>query len=196
MSVGKIVPICAETAHLLPEDLQAHPHAAISIYERLSMEPYTRVDDAKRESLAGRYLPGLAQVLMEAPATKQVKNKKTGEMEDVAVEAGVATQMRYGFETISAGTVFACAITLRHVTPLEFESFMVALRAWSVEPIIGGKSSIGMGQVKLEFPGWAVANPLLRRDGETEVGQPFGTLYRDHIQDQRHAILQLLEAIG
>src|SRR5579859_331239 len=79
LQIDKIVPVCAETAHVLPDDLASHPLAALSIYELLGMEHYTRTDDAKRESLAGRYLPAEAQTLLEAPKVKKVTDRKTGE---------------------------------------------------------------------------------------------------------------------
>lgn len=197
LAVGKIMPICAETVHLLPDDLQTHPHAAVSIYERLELEHYTRMDDAKRESLAGRYLPAPEQQLLEAPRVKTVKNKKTGEEEEMSESPGVAQQMRYGFESLAAGTVFTCSITLRSVTPLEFEAFITALREWSREPVIGGRSGSGMGRVALQFPHWVAANPLLHQESpEQVIGQPFGALYRDHLKDNGKAIVDALEAIG
>ena len=143
LAVGKIVPVCAETVHILPEDLQSHPHASISIYDRLELEHYTRMDDAKRENLASRFLPAPEQQLLEAPKVKTIKNKKTGEDEEVAESPGVAQQMHYGFESLAAGTIFTCSITLRTVSPLEFEAFIAALREWSREPVIGGRSGRG-----------------------------------------------------
>lgn len=193
--VGKITPICAETAHLLPEDFRAHPNAAASIYDYLALEHYTRMDDAKRETLAGRYLPAPQVALLEAPKIKKVTDKKTGEVSEVADEPGVAQQMRYGFEVFSAGTVFSCAIRLNHVTELEFEAFMAALRAWSQTSTIGGRAASGMGQVALSFPGWATADPLLKRE-DTAVGEPFGALYRDHLASQAGAILSLLGGVA
>lgn len=196
LAIGKIVPVCAETIHLLPEDLQEHPHTRFSVYERLDTERYTRMDDAKRETLAGRYLPAPEQQLLEAPSVKKVINKKTGKEEEVAEAPGVAQQMRYGFETISAGTVFSCSITLRSVTTLEFEAFATALKEWSRESIIGGRSASGLGKVALEFPGWAVANPLLHVEESQSLGQPFGTLYRDHLAEHGAEIVGALEGIG
>lgn len=197
LAVGKIIPVCVETQHLLPDELTTHPHAAISVYERISMEHYTRMDDAKRESLAGRFLPAPEQTLLEAPSVRKVTNKRTGEVEEIADKPGAAQQMRYGFETITAGTVFSCGITLRAVTPLEFEAFLMALAEWSREPVIGGRSGSGMGRVRLEFPGWVEANPLLRQASDaTAVSQPFGALYRDHLARNSAAIVQALEAIG
>ncbi|HUY77348.1 MAG TPA: hypothetical protein VMV29_11295 [Ktedonobacterales bacterium] len=197
LAVGKIIPVCAETRHLLPDALVDHPHAVISVYERTSMEHYTRMDDAKRESLAGRYLPVPDQVLLEAPSVRKVTNKRTGEVEEIADKPGAAQQMRYGFETITAGTVFSCGLSLRSVTPLEFEAFLMALAEWSREPVIGGRSGSGMGRVRLAFPGWVEANPLLRREADaTSVGAPFGALYREHLARNGGAIVQALEAIG
>ena len=197
LTVGKIVPVCRETAHLLPVALRDSPHAQTSIYDHLSIEHYTRMDDAKRETLAGRYLPPAAQTLMEAPKTKAVLNKRTGETEDVADSPGVAQQMRYGFETFAAGTIFSCSISLRYVSDLEFESMIMALRAWSEHPVIGGRSASGLGLVELQFPGWAAVQPLWRAaTSTTEVGQPFGALYQDHLTQQGGAIKAILESIA
>jgi hypothetical protein len=197
LTIGKIIPICRETAHIIPVALRDHPHAQTSIYDHLSIEHYTRMDDAKRGTLAGRYLLPAEQRLMEAPKTKAVINKKTGETEEIADAPGVAQQMRYGFETIAAGTVFACSVTLRYVTDLEFESMIMALRAWSEHPVIGGRSASGMGLVEAKFPNWGVVQPLWRNETPTtEVGQPFGAVYREHLAARGAEIRAALDAIA
>ncbi len=191
----KIVPVCAETADVLPDDLRAHPHAASTIYGRLGLEHYTRMDDAKRETLAGAYLPAPEQRLMEAPATRKVTNKRTGKDEEIADAPGVAQQMRYGFEVFSAGTVFSCGVTLNYVTPLEFEAFMVALREWSRTSIIGGKAATGLGRVQLNFPGWARADPRLARDTAAVSTAPFGALWQQHLHTHGNEIMAALGSL-
>lgn len=198
LAVGKIVPVCAETAHILPDTLASSPRTNVSIYDMLAIEHYTRMDDAKRESLAGRYLSAPDQVLLEAPKKRAVKNKQTGENEEVAAAPGKAQQMRYGWEVFAAGTLFACDILLRQVTPLEFEAFASALREWSIEPVLGGRASIGAGRVRLEMGDWFSANPTLRAGEETRgvSAEPFGALYTRHLRGHAGEIVSTLEALS
>ncbi|GEM_PF-329805 len=201
LAIHKIVPVCAEVAHLLPvfltgdstadPPIDPHPQLKMSHYDLIQMEPYTRSDPAKQTPLAELFLAPPERQLLEQPKVRMVKNAK-GEEEEIAEKPGTAQQMRYGFETIAMGTTFSCGMRLRSVTALEFESFLFALREWSKEPIIGGQSGKGHARVKLDLR-WMKADPLLQRvDEPLDVGQPFGALYTEHLRTHGDEILQTL----
>ena len=70
LKVGKMMPVCAETSHLLPEELRSD----VSIWDYLQVEEFTRRDDGKRP----------------------MKALESGEGSLITEEREVPHQMRYG----------------------------------------------------------------------------------------------------
>ena len=197
VSFSEIMPVCRETAHLLPEELRTHPMADKSISDMLDVLHFTRMDDAKRETLAGAYLSLPDQILLEAPKVKKIAKKggAEGETEEIAAASGTAQQMRYGFEVFIPGTVFSASINLMHATRLEYEALLMGLAAWSQKPVLGGKSGIGLGTVSMQFADWVKLDPLLQRD-TTEVGAPLFTELQTFFTERKAEIVQLLYELG
>lgn len=149
LSVGKLVPVCTETAHILPDGLVPSE----SVWAMLQVEEFTRRDDAKRDLLqpAIGTGDGGGQLALD-----------TGTAEpDVEVD-GPAQQMRYGVETLAAGTRLHWWMSLRHVTAAERDLFVAALDSWTTDGAhIGGRSATGHGRLRLDVHQWAHATPAM-----------------------------------
>ena len=147
VKVGKLIPICQETRHLIPERF-VDGMGEVSIWDLVQEEAYTRRDDEKNEHLRQLIAPEV-RGLLEASAA--AKREKRGTSADVAEETGQNQQMRYYVETLSAGTRFYWDVTLEDVEPVEFDAFCVTLAEFSRFPYVGGKSGVGHGKVSVKF---------------------------------------------
>lgn len=190
IKIGKAIPICAETAHILPERFVGEELP--SIWEMCQEEAYTRRDDEKNEKLRRLIAPDV-RGLLEAEASKARKNAKAGD--DIAGKTGQKQQMRYFVETISAGTRLFWDITMDDVTNLEFEAFCVTLAEFGRLPYIGGKSGVGLGKVEINFDQWIEINPRLKPAGN-EIDMPLGNLYQTHLNKNADAIREVINGLS
>lgn len=189
--IGKAIPICQETAHLVPERFVGD--GLLSIWDMCQEEAYTRRDDEKNESLRQLIQPQI-RALIEAKAA--AGREKRGTSEDVAdQETGQKQQMRYYVETIAAGTRLYWDITLDDVTDVEFEAFAVALAEFGRAPYIGGKSGVGHGKVAIRFDKWIEINPRLAPQGR-EVAMPLGSRYMDHLKAHGDEIRSVIDGLS
>ena len=187
--IGKAIPICLETAHLLPERFVSGK--LDSIWELCQEEAYTRRDDEKSEKLRQLIAPQV-RALLEDKARE--KREKAGTEEDVAGPTGQKQQMRYFVETIAAGTELFWEVTLDDVTDLEFEAFAVTLAEFGRFPYIGGKSGVGHGKVALHFDKWMEIEPRLAPTGR-ELDLPLGNRYMEHLKEHSGEIRELLDGL-
>lgn len=182
LSVGKLVPICTETAHILPEGLTPSE----SVWSMLQIEEFTRRDDAKRDLLQPAIAPGNQPAAIEAPATLDLGITTEPAAKDV--EDGPAQQMRYGVETLAAGTRLHWWMSLRHVTDCERDLFVAAVNSWSTDGAhIGGRSATGHGRLRLDVHQWQHATPTVTVGQSLAVtGSPLAAhcdKWRDEIID-------------
>lgn len=122
LQVGKLVPICAETEHVLPEHLRTGDLPSIfdlTQIEYYSRFPHTRTDDA--------------------PDTAP-------DPEDAA--AGLA---RYGVETFIAGTRFATWCSLTWASPGEQSLFAETLATFAADAHVGGLARAGHGRLAVNL---------------------------------------------
>lgn len=187
LRVGKLVPICAETVHITPEGLRDDEPR--SVWECLQVEEFTRRDDAKRDRLHGA-IEGLAPRRLESGEAGRLM---TVEPHAPAVEESdaPAQQMRYGVETIAAGTRLHWWVTLHDATAVEMALFAVAVEQWSADgAAIGGRAATGHGRLKLDVAQWQHQTPTV------SVGQALDTRGRDelaeHCAEHRDSILEAL----
>lgn len=124
LTVGKLVPICAQTAHVLPEALRDEPLP--DMYDLLQIERYSRQPDGDR----------LGHVI----------GAELGE--DVDLDDGL---MRYGTETFVAGTRFTAMFALGHATDDEYDYWCDVLNDWLPHATVGGKTGRGHGRVRFEL---------------------------------------------
>lgn len=188
--IGKAIPICAETEHLVPERFR-NGIAAASIWDLCQEEAYTRRDDEKSESLRQLISPSV-RGLLEAEAS--ARRAKAATDEDVAGETGQKQQMRYYVETLAAGTRLFWEVALDDVTGLEFEAFCATLAEFSRFPYLGGKGGVGHGKVSIQFDRWVNIDPRLAPQG-TELSFALGTQYMQHLREQGDSIRELIDGL-
>jgi CRISPR type IV-associated protein Csf2 len=184
LKCGKLIPICSETVHLLPERFQNAN--APTIWDYLQKEMYTRKDDEKNEHLRQVISPATRGLLDSARAAKA--SKLANEPQE---DTGQHQQMMYYVETFAAGTPFYWKVCLDDAADVEYEAFGVALKEFSRLPYIGGKSNIGMGEVAVDFDKWYTIDSRMSAP-TTVVGLPLGSLYAQHLADRGCEIRELL----
>ncbi len=187
LKVGKAIPICQETAHLLPDRYAA---GASSIWEYLQEEMYTRKDDERNEHLRQLMAPQTLQI-MDA---KRAVSKERNERGEADPEVGEHQQMMYYVETFAAGTRFYWELILDDPTEIEFEAFITALVEWSKQPYVGGKSAVGLGKVAVSFDKWMKIEPRLDMTAASAaVDMPLGVKYLAHLREQGPSIRRFLD---
>lgn len=169
LKMGKLIPICAETKHLLPEEVQEGQIE--SIWEYCQTEMYTRRDDKKND----RLLPML------------------GEGEQNTTTAA-PQQMMYHHETLSAGTRFYWKIVLEDVTDVEFEAFILTMIEFSKHPYVGGRSAIGHGEISVKLGKWIEIDSRVNLQGK-ELDVKLGTKYKEHLENNGDQIREFLSGI-
>jgi CRISPR type IV-associated protein Csf2 len=190
LKCGKAIPICTETAHVIPERFLENK--VESVWELCQEEAYTRRDDEKSENLRQLIAPEV-RGLLEADAS--AKRAKAGTKGDIEGETGQKQQMRYYVETLAAGTRLFWEISLDDVTDLELEAFFVTLAEFSRLPYIGGKSNIGHGKVDIKFDKWINIDSRVAPTGK-EVSFSLGNLYRNHLQERGDEIRDLINGLS
>jgi len=187
--IGKGIPICKETAHLIPQRFVTGNEQ--SIWDMCQEEAYTRRDDEKNEHLRMLIAPEV-RGLLEADAA--YKREKRGTSEEVAGETGQSQQMRYFVETLAAGTQLFFDVSLDDVSDLEFEAFCVTLAEFGRLPYLGGKSNVGHGKVSIKFDNWIEINPRLAPEGK-KLDSPLGTKYLQHLKENGNAIREIINGL-
>lgn len=187
LRVGKLVPICAETAHIVPADLL--PTEPRSVWEMLQIEEFTRRDDAKRDQL---------HHAIEGFGPRELEASTSGTLLEVAEHApavedevdGPAQQMRYGMETLAAGARLHWWVTLRGVTDVERALFAAAVDRWLASGgAIGGRAATGHGRLRLDVHQWQHQTPVSTVGDALEVrGDPLA----DHVAAHREGIVEAL----
>lgn len=188
LKIGKMIPIVAETKHLIPERFVRGD--VLSIWEYVQEEMYSRKDDEKNEHLRQLVAPQARQ-LLEAKAQAKRAKEADGKPQS---DTGEHQQMRYYVETLCAGTPMYWKIVLDDVTAIEFEAFLICLVEFSRLPYIGGKSGTGMGKVRVEFDQWIKIDPHVTT-GARAVDVPVGTRYTDHLRANAADIRAALDDI-
>lgn len=188
LRVDKMIPICKETAHLLPET--AVPESPESIWEYLQEEMYTRKDDEKDENKR-LLIDSNVRALLEAES----RSKREATKQPVVQEnTGQNQQMMYYVETFAAGTQFYWSVVLSDVTDIEFDAFATCLVAFSKQPYVGAKSNVGLGKVAVKFDNWQTIDSRIVRSG-TAVDMPLGHKYKAHLEQRGNEIRDLLAEI-
>jgi len=183
LKVNKGIPICAETAHLLPERYTAG--TLQSCWDLTQEEMFTRRDDAKNLHLRG-VLDNSTRMLLEQSET--AAQKKTGEPQE---DTGQKQQMMYYIETFAAGTRFHWRLILEDPLDLEFEAFIATLAEFGKLPFAGGKSGTGMGELRMNFDGWHKIETRFEAEPEG-MQRSLGTAYREHLEQNAGEIRRVL----
>jgi len=178
MKIGKLLPICTETAHLLP--VRFLPESIQTIWEYCQTEMYTRRDDEKNDRV---------RMLISRPAITE------GPGSEAPVEKKSAPQqMKYDVETLAAGTQFYWKIVLEDVSDVEFEAFLATIIEFSKAPNIGGKGAVGHGEISIKLDNWIEVDSRVNLQG-TELDVKLGTKYKDHLDKNGDGIRLFLNAM-
>lgn len=188
LKCGKMVPICAETMHLLPDKFIGKPQ---SIWEYLQEEMYTRKDDEKNENLRQALSQDVRLLMDQHARQKRLASSRS----DPKPADEQNQQMMYYVETFAAGTLFYWKLVLDDVTDVEFEAFATALVEFSKKPYVGGKSNVGLGEIAVSFDNWMEIKPTARPAG-TAIDFPLGSKYARHLEEKGSEILRLLGEIA
>jgi len=173
LKIGKLVPICTETAHLVPERFL--PENVQTVWEYCQTEMYTRRDDEKNDRV--RML--ISKPALEAGSSASVPAKTSPQ------------QMKYEVETIAAGTLFYWKIVLEDVSDVEFEAFLATILEFSKSPNVGGKSAVGHGEIAIKLDRWIEVDSRVNLNG-TELDMKLGTKYKEHLEKNGAGIRKFL----
>jgi len=177
MKIGKLLPICSETKHLIPPRFVPEPESVESIWEYCQTEMFTRRDDEKNDRVRGLITKQLDEHGTELPIKKEAPQ-----------------QMMYNVETIAAGTKFYWKIVLEDVTDVEFEAFLSTLIEFSKSACIGGKSATGHGEIAVQLDNWIEIDSRVHLQG-TELDVKLGTKYKDHLEKNGDGIRKFLASM-
>ena len=122
LQVGKMIPICKETSHIIPKQFQEEDLP--SFWDLTQIEYYSR----------------------NALTPKTIGNISKKEDEEAF------DPMRFGVETFIAGTRFYTWLALSHPTVEEKNFFFETLNSYFKAPSVGGMNKIGHGKLSFDFP--------------------------------------------
>ncbi len=185
LDMGKAIPCCAETSHLLPERFRR----SANIWDYLQEEMYTRKDDSKNEHL-NQAIDGAVLKRIEA-----ARADKAAKMNEPQEDTGSHQQMMYYVETFAAGTPFYWKIVLKDVTDLEFEAFLTAMSEFSKHPYIGGKANVGMGEVSIACGNWFVIDSRMQAGPSATAITGTDGGYAAHLREHGAAIRESLRTM-
>lgn len=127
VDIGKMIPICKETLHLIPDKFHGSEEIK-TIWEYCQVEMNTRKDDTKDE------------------------NKREFIKEESLTDDLRGGQMMYHTETLVSGTRFYWKICLRDTNDIETGAFLQTLQKWSEQASqVGGNGRVGHGALKVEL---------------------------------------------
>ena len=179
IDIAEWVPLSQETRGLV--DVRYHDRCVLSIYDLVDIVSFTRRDDAKSRKLQEYLDDGTLALYEQQRSARQEANE--------AEEKGASQQMRYSMECLIPGTVFAVEFALHNTSVVEYGTFLGGLALFATRPAVGGRSSGGLGRVKLD----------LEQVSFTEPNRPVAELAaaqietaRQHIAARAGDILQLL----
>ena len=127
VDIGKMIPICKETLHLIPQKFHGTEEIK-TIWEYCQVEMNTRKDDTKDE------------------------NKREFIKQEDLTEDLRGGQMMYHTETLVAGTRFYWKVCLRDTTDIETGAFLSVLQSWAAQSSqVGGNARVGHGRLKVDL---------------------------------------------
>lgn len=139
VDIGKMIPICKETLHLIPEKFHGDTEIK-TIWEYCQVEMNTRKDDTKDENKR-------EFITKEALADENLKGG----------------QMMYHIETLVSGTRFYWKICLRDTTDIETGAFLSILQSWAAQSSqVGGNGRVGHGKLRVELTETSVVDSEMK----------------------------------
>lgn len=112
--------------------------------------------------------------------TRMDTSKFSTDVEIFGAKYDNPVQMKYEMQSLCAGTELISRIYLENATELEQSCFTAMLEIFEESPFLGGKASIGYGEVKLEY------------DKENMVSSE---LYYNYLKENKESILNWITEI-
>lgn len=149
LRVANMLLACAETAHLTDID-------GPSMWDQLDVVSFSRLEERPRSHAS------TDQIASARPANVD----DNGEIDMLAALADLAVepaddaphdtqQMRFSTQVIAAGAAMHWSIALHRPSELEAAWLRCVLTDWVADgATVGGRSSAGMGRLRLDFAGW------------------------------------------
>lgn len=189
LRVLKLTPICAETAHILPPGVVTDDATPPRCRDLLQVEEFTRRDDAKRPELAPAIEGMTPRALPPGDTSPEGLFPTVGD--DTPDRLDRVMQMRYGVETLAAGTRLHWGMSVRHATDPEIALLAAGIDSWLADGgHIGGRSSTGHGRLRLDVHQWETVTPTIT------VGEALAVTGQDdlaaHVTAHRDEILETL----
>ena len=144
--VREMIPLCEETAHILPTTEPG------SFWDRLDVMEFSRMEDTVRS----------------------IRQDRIGDAAEVVDDD--SDQMRYAVQVIAAGTRLAWGVGVEDPSPAEVAWLRMLLSLWAGEgATVGGRSAAGFGRLALDDMGEWMASALdmdvlARHAAEHEAG--------------------------
>lgn len=135
-NISKVIPLCKETAHLFPPDTVNETVRTVSFWNLLQIEYYTHNNQT--------YSTVQDNAWQDTPNRKTTKNTPPA-------------QMRYGVETFIPGTKFHLRAHITPGNPYGLSLLADTFREYDRHALLGGKTSIGHGNVTTHWtaqPEW------------------------------------------
>ncbi len=172
MVQGFALPVCRETAHLLPDIPGAEELRTTSWKAMTGTVSFTRMDDEKDVKLQ-QYL-----------TDDSTPEKKDGE---------ASTQMRYEVEYLVPGSKLYHEMTLQGVSEVELGAFVTAVCEFAQSPVLGGMSGKGFGlcdaEMDIDEEHISICN---KKCTLTDRLTGAASAYNTHIKDHAEEIIALL----
>lgn len=164
VDIGKMIPICKETLHLIPEKYHGTDEIK-TVWEYCQVEMNTRRDDTKDE------------------------NKREFIKEEALTDDLRGGQMMYYTETLVAGTRFYWKVCLRDTTDIETGAFLSILQSWSQQSSqVGGNGRVGHGRLKVEMKDTSVIDSEIKFENSDFV------TYMDMAKEAKRDVTEYFEA--
>jgi len=166
VSIGKMIPICKETLHLIPSQFHGDDEIK-SIWSYCQVEMNTRRDDTKDENKR--------EFIKQEHLTDDLKGG----------------QMMYNTETLAAGTRFYWKVCLMDTTDIETGAFLSTIQSWANQASqVGGNGRVGMGHLKIDLSHTTVV------DSEVEFNNSDFVKYIDAANEAKKDVTEFFETGG
>lgn len=189
--------ICAETSTFIPawaldyatkDSLELDTHRAhVENVQRVKMEPL--LDPGKRLLLSGT---------AQAAVNLRLEANERAHHDDDAIgrEGSKIAPMPHRFERVAQGSLFYWACEATTYTPLDADTFEVAVWAFLADASVGGKRGTGHGQLRpvacgtRELPRPADAVTM------TALAPKVGEMFRAHVAERKERLRQFLSGVN
>lgn len=186
LTVDDALLVCEETRHHLPAWLLGYLEARgmalsgrrshVEVVQRVRMDPL--LHPGKRHLLTAEASAAVEGRMLASEAAHT-------EDDDVARRAAKSTMLPRSHETLVQGSLLSWRVSATCYTPLDEDTFHVALGTFLANPVVGGKKATGHGRLRV----LTARDVQVRRPAESLVeldtaalGARMGSLFTTHVR--------------